>query len=277
MQLVQESLLEGTQFTHEWGKNSVKRTRVDQAKTTRTEQTTNQQTKRSRTEKTTKQPIGQTTKQPTGRTTKQPTGQTTKQPTETSRFGGHTTKQPTATTRCGGQTPKQPTANAATREAADDPTASTAAPGQPSKNPSEKTTAPGTRDSADCGPAPAATDRVRRGLLRVGDLGVEVGASAGIHQANELGMKSLSLGAQQLKILAKVAKQRRDRGRHLVGGRWDDPGRGAGDRSRGLGQGRADTCQILGRTLNQVRRRNDIRHGHSPRLVKRSVWWSELI
>jgi hypothetical protein len=274
MQLVQESLLKGTQLTHEWGKNSVKRTRVDQAKTARTEQSTNQQTKRSRTEQTTKQPTA-TTKQPIGHTTKQPTGQTTKQPTATRRFGGQTTKQPTATRRCGGQTPKQPTAT--TRcggQTPKQPTA-TAAPGQPTKNPCEKTTAPGTRGSADC-PAPAATDRVRHGLLRIGELGVEVGARAGIHQADEVGVERLSLGAERLKFSAEVAKQRRDRGRYLVGGRRRDPSRGARGTGRGLGQGRAYTCQILGRTLNQVRRRNDIRHGHSPRLVKRSVWWSEL-
>ncbi len=81
MQLVQESLLKGTQLAHQWGKKSAKRTRVtrgDQAKTTRTEQTT-------------KQPTGHTTKQPTGRTTKQLTGQTTKQPTATTRPTDQTT------------------------------------------------------------------------------------------------------------------------------------------------------------------------------------------
>src|SRR6516165_9926422 len=254
MQLVQESLLKGTQFTHEWGKKSAKRTRVDQAKTTRTEQTTNQQTKRTRTEQTTKQPTGQTTKQPTGRTTKQPTGQTT--------------KQPTATSRCGGQTTKQPTATGATREAADDPTDSTAAPGQPTKHPSEKTTAPGTRGSAGCGPAPAATDRVRHGLLRIRELGVDVGARAGIHQLDEVGVERLSLGAERLKFLAEVAEQRGDRRRYLVGGRRHHARRGTGNTGRGLGQGRPYTCQILGRTLNQVRRRNDIRHGRSPRFAK---------
>jgi hypothetical protein len=218
MQLVQESLLKGTQFTHQWGEKSVKRTRVDQAKTTRTEQTTKQQTKRSRTGQT------QTTKQPTGRTTKQPTGQTTKQPTATSRCGGQTTKQPTATTRLTDQTPDEAAGAAAT-----------------TKKPSKKVPSPwgsGSRGRK----ARATTDRVHHRLLRVGDLGAEVGAGAGIHQTNELGMKRLSLGAQQLKFLAKVAKQRRDRGRYLVGGRRDDPGRGAHDRSRGLGQRRANTC-----------------------------------
>src|SRR6516225_7314960 len=232
MQLVQESLLKCTQLAHQWGKKSAKRTRVNRG----------DQAKTTRTEQTTKQPTGQTTKQPTGRTTKQPTGQTTKQPTATSRCGGQTTKQPTAT------------------------------PGQPTKHPSEKTTAPGTRGSAGCGPAPAATDRVRHGLLRIRELGVDVGARAGINQLDEVGVERLSLGAERLKFLAEVAEQRGDRRRYLVGGRRHHARRGTGNTGRGLGQGRPYTCQILGRTLNQVRRRNDIRHGHSPRLVKRSVW-----
>src|ERR1700756_4098047 len=113
MQLVQESLLKGTQLTHEWGKNAVKRTRVDQAKTARTEQTTNQQTKRSRTQQTTKQPTA-TTKQPIGHTTKQPTGQTTKQATATRRFGGQSTKHPTAPTRPTDQTTDEAAGAAAT-------------------------------------------------------------------------------------------------------------------------------------------------------------------
>src|SRR6516164_8181655 len=80
MQLVQESLLKGTQLAHQWGKKSAKRTRVnrgDQAKTTRTEQTT-------------------------------------KQPTATSRCGGQTTKQPTATTRPTDQTTDEAAGAAAT-------------------------------------------------------------------------------------------------------------------------------------------------------------------
>ena len=85
MQLVQESLLKGTQLAHQWGKKSAKRTRgtrLDQTKTTRTEQTTNQQTKRSRTEQTTKQPTATT--RPTDQTTDEAAGAaaTTKKPSK---------------------------------------------------------------------------------------------------------------------------------------------------------------------------------------------------
>src|SRR6516165_2448317 len=111
--------------------------------------------------------------------------------------------------------------------------------------------------------ATATTDRVRRSLLRVGELGADVGARAGVHQADELGMKRLGLGAEQLKFPAKVAEQRRDRRRYLIGGRRHYARRRARNTRRGLGQRRANTCQVLGRALNQVRCGNDKRHAHS--------------
>ena len=76
-------------------------------------------------------------------------------------------------------------------------------------------------------------------------------------------MKRLRLSAERLKLLAEVAEQRRDRGRYLVLRRGRYPGRGSRRGRGGLGERRTNTGQILGRTLDQIRRCDQKRHFHA--------------
>src|SRR6202007_2374363 len=93
----------------------------------------------------------------------------------------------------------------------------------------------------------------RTHLPGVGDLGAEVGSRPGVHQADELRMKRLRLGAQSLELLAVAAEKRSKRHRYLVLSRSRNASGGSGCGRGGFSQPRMNTRQVLG-ILNQTRR-----------------------
>ena len=94
---------------------------------------------------------------------------------------------------------------------------------------------------------------VGQNLLCVGGLGADVRRRTRAQQALKLRMERLRLGVEEVKLLAEIAKQRRNRDRYLVLRRSYYAGGRAGSGGSGLGQRGANTRQVLGCTLDHLR------------------------
>jgi hypothetical protein len=81
---------------------------------------------------------------------------------------------------------------------------------------------------------------------------------------HKLGMKCRRLSAERLKVLTVARKQRRDRRRHLILGRGQNPRRRGGRGRVSLAKRRAETGQIGGGCPQHLRHRDHERHLRPP-------------